>query len=148
MCYGEEIAAHSSILTWKNSMDKGAWWATVHAWSPKESNMTEWACKHYVLWCGSVESVCSVVSDSLQLHRWTVAYQAPLPKEFLQVRILEWVTISYSSGSSGPRDQPMSPASAAPVLVPVVLSYLFWKWSVSGPLVLWVRKLNFCSTAI
>ena len=41
MCYGEEIAAHSSILTWKNSMDKGAWWATVHAWSPKESNMTE-----------------------------------------------------------------------------------------------------------
>ena len=61
MCYGEEIAAHSNILTWKNSMDRGAWWATVHAWSRKESNMTEWARKHYVLWCGRIECMLSRV---------------------------------------------------------------------------------------
>ena len=24
------MATHSSILAWKNSMDRGAWWATVH----------------------------------------------------------------------------------------------------------------------
>ena len=24
------IATHSSILTWKNPMDRGAWWATAH----------------------------------------------------------------------------------------------------------------------
>ena len=26
----EEMTTHSSILEWKNLMDKGAWWATVH----------------------------------------------------------------------------------------------------------------------
>ena len=26
----EEIATKSSILDWKSSMDKGAWWGTVH----------------------------------------------------------------------------------------------------------------------
>ena len=24
------MATHSNILAWKNSMDRGAWWATVH----------------------------------------------------------------------------------------------------------------------
>jgi len=26
----EEMATHSSILAWKNPMDRRAWWATVH----------------------------------------------------------------------------------------------------------------------
>ena len=26
----KEMATHSSILAWKNSMDRGAWQATVH----------------------------------------------------------------------------------------------------------------------
>ena len=26
----EEMATYSSILAWKNSMDRGAWWAVVH----------------------------------------------------------------------------------------------------------------------
>ena len=26
----EDIAAHSSILAWRISTDRGAWWATVH----------------------------------------------------------------------------------------------------------------------
>ena len=26
----EKMATHSSILAWKNPMDRGAWWATVH----------------------------------------------------------------------------------------------------------------------
>ena len=26
----EEMATHSSILAWRTSMDRGAWWATVH----------------------------------------------------------------------------------------------------------------------
>ena len=35
---------------------------------------------------------------------WTVAHQAPLSKGIFQERILEWVAISYSRGSSQPRD--------------------------------------------
>ena len=26
----KEMAKHSSILAWKNPMDRGAWWAAVH----------------------------------------------------------------------------------------------------------------------
>ena len=35
---------------------------------------------------------------------WTVAHQAPLFLGILQARILEWVAISFSRGSSQPRD--------------------------------------------
>ena len=35
----------------------------------------------------------------------TVAHQAPLSMRILQARILEWVAISFSRGSSQPRDQ-------------------------------------------
>ena len=34
---------------------------------------------------------------------WTVAYQAPVHGIF-QARVLEWVAISFSRGSSQPRD--------------------------------------------
>ena len=36
---------------------------------------------------------------------WTVAQQAPLSTGISQARILDWVAISFSRGSSGPRDQ-------------------------------------------
>ena len=36
---------------------------------------------------------------------WTVAYQAPPSMGFFQARILEWVSIPFSRGSSWPRNQ-------------------------------------------
>ena len=36
----EGMATHSSILTWRILMDRGAWWAIVHGC--KESDTTEW----------------------------------------------------------------------------------------------------------
>ena len=51
--------------------------------------------------------VCSVASDSLQLHGQTVVSLAPsYGKSYgiSQARILEWVAISFSRGSSQPRD--------------------------------------------
>jgi len=50
------------------------------------------------------ESVSSSVV-TLLVTPWTVAYQAPLSMEFLQAKILEWVAIPFSSGSSWLRDQ-------------------------------------------
>ena len=41
---------------------------------------------------------CSVVSDSLQPHGYTI-------HGILQARILEWVAFSFSRGSSQPRDE-------------------------------------------
>ena len=45
---------------------------------------------------------CSVTSDSA--IPWAVAHQAPLSIEFSRPRILKWVAISSSRGSSQPRD--------------------------------------------
>ena len=36
---------------------------------------------------------------------WTVADQAPLSMGLLQARILEWIAMPFSKGSSKPRDQ-------------------------------------------
>ena len=36
---------------------------------------------------------------------WTVAHKAPLVHGIFQARVLEWVAISFSRGSSKPRDQ-------------------------------------------
>ena len=36
----KEMATQSSLIAWKNPMDRGAWWATVHEVA-KESDMTE-----------------------------------------------------------------------------------------------------------
>ena len=44
-----------------------------------------------------------VMSDSA--NPWTVARQAPLSMGILQVRIMEWVAMPSSRGSSQPRDQ-------------------------------------------
>ena len=46
----------------------------------------------------------SVMSSSLQPHG-LVAHQAPLSMETPQARILEWVAMPSSKGSSQPRDQ-------------------------------------------
>ena len=53
--------------------------------------------------------VCCVCAQSLSCVRlfatpWTVAHQAPLSKGKLQARILEWVSMPSSRGSSQPLD--------------------------------------------
>ena len=48
---------------------------------------------------------------------WTVAHQAPLSMGILQARILEWVAIPFSRGSSQPRDRTLSPSLKADSLL-------------------------------
>ena len=43
-------------------------------------------------------------SVRLSATTWTVAHQAPLSMGILQARILEWVAMPSSRGSSQPRD--------------------------------------------
>ena len=50
----------------------------------------------------------SVVSDSLP-PPWTATRQAPLSMGVLQARVLEWIAMPSSRGSSQPRDQTRSP---------------------------------------
>ena len=48
--------------------------------------------------------LCLVAQSCLFVTLWTVARQAPLSMGILQARILEWVAMLSSRGSSQPRD--------------------------------------------
>ena len=52
----------------------------------------------------SLMCIQSLIHVPLFSTPWTVACQASLPMEFFQARILEWVAIYFSRGSSQPRD--------------------------------------------
>ena len=39
----KEMATHSSILAWENSMDRGAWWAIVHGVAKSQTQLSSWA---------------------------------------------------------------------------------------------------------
>ena len=49
--------------------------------------------------------MCVLSCVQLYVAPWTAAYPFPLSTEILQARILERVAISFSRGSSRPRDQ-------------------------------------------
>ena len=58
-----------------------------------------------LMWC-PVHTKCSSLSHvRLFVTPWTIAHQVPLSMGILQARILERVAISFSRGSSQPRDQ-------------------------------------------
>ena len=38
----KEMATHSSILAWKNPMDRGAWWATLHGVSKSQKRLSNY----------------------------------------------------------------------------------------------------------
>ena len=80
-------------------------------WSHKESNRTEWLSTLFrvclcvcVCVCVCVYESCSVMSDSL----WLLGRSLPgfSVLGISQARVLEWVAIPFSRGSSQPKDQP------------------------------------------
>ena len=60
-------------------------------------------------WKVELEEIFTVLSHSAVSNSlwppWTVAHQAPLSMGIIQARILEWVAIPFSRGSSQPRDK-------------------------------------------
>ena len=67
-------------------------------WGRKESDMTKRLT--HTNYC-SYAVLCLVVQSCLTLcGPWTVACQTPLSMGILQVRILEWVAMAFSRGSS------------------------------------------------
>ena len=43
----EEMASHSSILTWRIPMDRGAWRATIHSVAKSQTWLNDWAHLQY-----------------------------------------------------------------------------------------------------
>ena len=63
---------------------------------------------HFIIY---ISGCCAVLSCvRLFATPWTVACQDPLSMGILQARILEWVAMPSSTGSSQPRIKPRSPA--------------------------------------
>ena len=54
---------------------------------------------------GAISLIQSLSHVRLFATPWTTALQAPLSMGILQARILEWIAIPVSRGSSQPRDQ-------------------------------------------
>ena len=56
------MVTHSSILAWRNPMDRGTWWATAHGVA-KESDTTEQLKQQYYyiqyITIGYISEVCS-----------------------------------------------------------------------------------------
>ena len=69
---------------------------------------------------------------------WTVAHQAPLSMGILQARILEWVAMPSSRGSSQPRDRTQ---------VSCIAGRLFTLWAAMEGLIQYVIHIiiEFCS---
>ena len=49
-----KMAGHFNILACKNSMDKGAWWATVHGFTKSRTRLSSWAHTQILSGCAEV----------------------------------------------------------------------------------------------
>ena len=98
-----EMATHSSVLAWRipgrgepggllsmGSRRAGHNWSALADLYPLDVHMC--ALSH----CSHVQLFAAL---------WTVTYQASLSMGILQARMLEWVALPFSRGSSQPRDQ-------------------------------------------
>ena len=103
-------------------MDRGAWWATVHGITTVGQNLAtkqqqqQWSSNHTPGHISKVKesevtqsclTLCDLMDCSLLGFSMHGIFQA---------RVLEWVAISFSKGSSWPRDWTGSPASLADAL--------------------------------
>ena len=64
----KEMATHSSILAWRISMDKGAWWATVYGVAKSWTGL-KWLSMHTYLFdlCAASPTLLRILRDSKKL---------------------------------------------------------------------------------
>ena len=117
----KELAIHSSTLAWKSLMDRGAWQATVyevarvgHDLATKPPHCIAQGALLGALWSPKLEGkprkrgyMCArMLTQSFRLCNTTdCSPPGSSVPGISQARILEWVAISPSRGSSPSRDQ-------------------------------------------
>ena len=103
---GEENSYPLQYSFLENSMDSGAWWATISG----VAKSTHWKCVHFDLFSRSV------VSDSAT--PWTVAHQAPPSTGFSRQEYWRGLPLPSSGDLPNPGIEPQSPALQTDTLPP------------------------------
>ena len=85
-------------------MDREAWRAAVHGVAKSRTQLSNWTELKCMLFTQSCPTLCNLKDCSLQVSS---------VHGMFQTRILEWVAISYSKGSSQYRNELASPVSPA-----------------------------------
>ena len=88
----EEIATHSSILAWKIP------------WTEGPGGLQPGCRVRHDLATEPLPPLLYMCSAWLFVTQWTVTHQAPWSMVLFLARILKWMAISSSRGSSQPRD--------------------------------------------
>ena len=90
----------------ENPMDRGAWWAIVHrvtkswAWLKRHCTHVHVHTHTYNILCVFVAQLCLTLCDSKDRSPPGSSVHG-----ILQARTLKWLAISFSRGSSWPRDR-------------------------------------------
>ena len=101
----------SPALAWRNPsyLAQGSFCLRLHGFSLQVWGPEQRKTRERVVRQGSPGPCACMLShfSHIQLFviPWTVAHQAPLSMGILQARILEWVAMPFSRGSSPPRNQ-------------------------------------------
>ena len=92
----KEMATHSSVLAWRISKDRGAWWAAVYGVAQSRTRLKRLSSSSYPLSLPSFLRV-SVVQSCLTLcNPMDCSLPGSSVHGIFQPRILEWVSISSS----------------------------------------------------
>ena len=108
-CTGEGNGTPLQCSCLENPRDGGAWWAAVYgiaqSWTRLKRLSSSSICVRHCLRSRANVHVC-VLSHSVMSDSDTMGYNLPSPSVYgtLQAKILEWVAIPFSRGSSQPRD--------------------------------------------
>ena len=94
-CIGEGNGSPLQCSCLENPRDRGAWWAAVYGVAQSRTRLKR---------LSSSSSSRSAVSDS-SIPRTVCSLPGSSVHGILQARILEWVAMPSSRGSSQPRDQ-------------------------------------------
>ena len=91
----KEMATHSSVLALKNPKDRGAWWASISGVTQSRTRLKRLSSSSSKQSEMKVAQLCPTLCDPMDCSPPGSSVHG-----ILQARILEWVAIPFSRGSS------------------------------------------------
>ena len=94
----EGMGTHSSVLAWRITMDKEAWWS-YSPWGHKESDMTEWLCMHLyeVGWHYWGVIANTVMGDVIFPFYMSSKIRSWMKSSIIKIFLLKVITVIYKN---------------------------------------------------